>query len=97
MWLQLACFGVGLAVQMTLPQIGSTIAIVFGRLIGSIGARAMVVSHVNDSYFLGYSPSQFTVREAYQGFTVVIFLQRITALVFILVSFYLFCQSLVTL
>ena len=44
-------FWVGLAVQMPLPQIGSTIAIVFGRLISSIGAGAMVVSHAKDSYF----------------------------------------------
>jgi len=61
-------------------------------LVTAIGAGAMVVSHTNDSYF--WVISQFgglTLKEAYQGFTVVTFLQGITALAFILLGYYLFC------
>ena len=35
--LLLACFGVGIAVQMPLPQLGNSFATGFGTLMGSIG------------------------------------------------------------
>jgi len=51
-----------------------------------------VVSHANDSYFWVITQfSGLTVKEAYQGFTVVTFIQGITGLVFVLVGFYLLC------
>jgi len=61
-------------------------------LVAAVGAGAMVVSHTNDSYFWVITQfSGLTVKEAFQGFTVVTLLQGLTALLFILLGFYLFC------
>lgn len=67
-------------------------ALELGFLVSAVGAGAMVVSHTNDSYFWVITQfSGLTVKEAFQAFTVVTLLQGLTALVFILLGFYLLC------
>lgn len=75
-----------------LTTIGFDSGLELSFLVAAIGAGAMVVSHANDSYFWVITQfSGLTVKEAYQGFTVATFLQGITALVFVLLGYHLFC------
>ncbi|MGV3585897.1 MAG: GntP family permease [Adhaeribacter sp.] len=75
-----------------LTTIGFDTGLELSLLVMAIGAGAMVVSHANDSYFWVITQfSGLTVKEAYQGFTVVTFLQGLTALAFVLLGYFLFC------
>jgi gluconate:H+ symporter, GntP family len=75
-----------------LGAIGFDSGLELSFLVAAIGAGAMVVSHANDSYFWVITQfSGLTVKEAYQGFTVVTFIQGSTGLVFVLLGFYLLC------
>ncbi|KAA5544020.1 GntP family permease [Adhaeribacter rhizoryzae] len=75
-----------------LTTIGFDTGLELSLLVAAIGAGAMVVSHANDSYFWVITQfSGLTVKEAYQGFTIVTFLQGLTALVCVLLVYYLFC------
>lgn len=60
-------------------------------LVLAIGAGAMTVSHANDSYFWVVSQfSGFTLSAAYKGITMMSLLQGITALIMVLILYFVF-------
>lgn len=74
-----------------LPEMGIEGAIPLALIVMSVGAGAMAVSHVNDSYF--WVVTQFSgmkVTDAYKAQTVATLLQGVTALVITMILWVIF-------
>lgn len=74
-----------------LPEVGITGAIPLALVVMAIGAGAMVVSHVNDSYFWVVTQfSNMKVTDAYKAQTMATLLQGVTAILVIFILWLIF-------
>lgn len=74
-----------------LPQLGLTAPLDLALMVMAVGAGAMTVSHVNDSYF--WVVSQFSglkVTDAYKSQTMATLLQGLTTIILTMIFFVIF-------